>query len=609
MPGIRQRLAAANALTTSLADDAPVGIEFQSNLGTRLLLQWSKGSISASEVQRLAHAAVLDGLLHHEIASLASIGNWGQMPGNCNRDLQRKYHIDYLPAPLVVRVPCIAPKAVPAEMIWADAAIMLPHQWVASIAILPQAESLLGFSHMEAFWNGVSAKDPRLKSWPCKYPSPANTKEKWLPLFLHGDGVEYASGQSLMVVTIGSVLTTTNSQDSMFYLASWPKSCTASKKKGHSEDTWDELWAILAWSLEALYHGVHPSADWTGQAFGDRPEMKSLAELAGKPIMQGNRFVVWNLVGDLEHYANNLKLPHWNSHNLCWHCDCSRVEEDKDWKVCWKGKGWELKDPATYQFPSPHPIFQVPGVSSWSVCFDMLHCLDCNGVGSLLVASCLHQLLFEAGGGAARANQKLVLLWRRVQELYKEFDVKERLSHLHLNMVCYPKSPHANFMFFKAKAAETRHLVPMLAKVAQEMDTGSEVSKHRIAALHCLTLFYQVCDSRPMFMHPDAARKAQQLMEALLGNYFWLHKEAIANSKHLYKYVPKCHYSWHLAYTARWMNPRFTWTYKCESWVGKISFLACSCAHGTSLAKLSIPVAEKYRYMVHFRLSRAMHED
>ena len=77
---------------------------------------------------------------------------------------------------LDLRVPCIAPKAVPAEMIWADAAIMLPHQWIASIAILPQAESLLGFSHMEAFWNVVSAKDPRLQSWPCKYPSPANTK-------------------------------------------------------------------------------------------------------------------------------------------------------------------------------------------------------------------------------------------------------------------------------------------------------------------------------------------------------------------------------------------------------------------------------------------------
>ena len=81
---------------------------------------------------------------------------------------------------------------------------MLPHQWIASIATLPQAESLLGFSHMEAFWNGVSAEDPRLQSWPCEYPSPANTKGRWLPLFLHGDGVEYSSGQSPMVVTIGA---------------------------------------------------------------------------------------------------------------------------------------------------------------------------------------------------------------------------------------------------------------------------------------------------------------------------------------------------------------------------------------------------------------------
>ena len=79
--GYSQRLAApSNAPGTRVAP---------SNLRKRLLQLWAWGRISACEVQTLAHAAQLDGLLHEEVDSLAKLGAHGAHPGNARRDLIR----------------------------------------------------------------------------------------------------------------------------------------------------------------------------------------------------------------------------------------------------------------------------------------------------------------------------------------------------------------------------------------------------------------------------------------------------------------------------------------------------------------------------------------
>ena len=54
----------------------------------RILVQkWSWGALSAPELQEIANAAYEDGLQHPEIYKLASLGRWGQYPGNLQRDL------------------------------------------------------------------------------------------------------------------------------------------------------------------------------------------------------------------------------------------------------------------------------------------------------------------------------------------------------------------------------------------------------------------------------------------------------------------------------------------------------------------------------------------
>jgi hypothetical protein len=65
--------------------------EPNSPLGLALLSKWAWGVLSATNVQELAHAAVLSGAEADDLVSLSSLGSYGQQPGNCHRDLVRKY--------------------------------------------------------------------------------------------------------------------------------------------------------------------------------------------------------------------------------------------------------------------------------------------------------------------------------------------------------------------------------------------------------------------------------------------------------------------------------------------------------------------------------------
>ena len=88
--------------------------------------------MSATEVQKIAHSAVVDGISHEEVYRLAALGSWGQYPANVNRDLKAMVTSE-LPEPIVVRVPCLDTKPSPARVCYDDAAVMLPHLWLESM--------------------------------------------------------------------------------------------------------------------------------------------------------------------------------------------------------------------------------------------------------------------------------------------------------------------------------------------------------------------------------------------------------------------------------------------------------------------------------------------
>jgi hypothetical protein len=181
-----------------------------------------------------------------------------------------------------------------------------------------------------------------------------------------------------MVFTFGSATTVTNSFLSMFYIASFVKSVTASLKNGNNFDTWAELWAVIFWSFQALWHGRHPDTDWRGQPF---EATSRFAAKAGRAIAGGLRFCIFHIMGDLEFMANTLGLPHWRNHDMCFECNATQSDGPRPWQVCWHAKQWSRYDPREFSYQSRHDhvIFQLPGVTSWCCCFDMLHLCDTKG--------------------------------------------------------------------------------------------------------------------------------------------------------------------------------------------------------------------------------------
>ena len=291
---------------------APAEPERESQLATKLLSLWAHGMLSAILVRELADLALQDKADHVELVALAKTGNWGSQKGNVHKQIMHRFckHIT-MPDPFHVSVSCIDPKT--SKETKEDAAIFLPHLVFAGLGKdhpeFFEEMCHLGKGELEEFWEGVKATgDDRLNG------HPMTLEKEWesytVPLFLHGDGVEFQNRDSLLVFSWGTLLSSMNSLQNHMLVAAWPKSC-------QHPDTWDPIWKWVVWSLEALGKGFHPMLDPD-----NNPLKGGLEKLKGQPLHpSGFKAVLWAVIGDQEYFANVLKLAHWASHYPCWECD------------------------------------------------------------------------------------------------------------------------------------------------------------------------------------------------------------------------------------------------------------------------------------------------
>ena len=202
-----------------------------------------------------------------------------------------------------VEVEAVDPKTSVCTM--ADAACFLPHVMFSSLGTgyPEQFQHMFGVSGAEAFWKSVEKQnDPRLLNHPIARDSKVLEKRTTIPLFVHGDGVEFRTRDSLMCWSWGGLLCPLSSLQSHLLLASWPKSATSSK-------TWQALDELVSWSFEALLKGQHPRRLPNGEAL---PKGSFMEEVAGQPLVPGTKYmgVIWSLQGDQEFFCNTLGLPH-----------------------------------------------------------------------------------------------------------------------------------------------------------------------------------------------------------------------------------------------------------------------------------------------------------
>lgn len=580
----------------------------ESALATKLLSLWAHGLLSAVAIQEIAHLATLDGANHPELAKLAKAGNFGEQPGNVHRDIVTSFckHI-HISDPFSLQVLCTDPKS--SEDVEVQAAMFLPHMMFANLGEYSheQFSNIFCLSKLESFWSSALAtNDDRFHGHPMlSFP---NWQKKCVPLFLHADGVEFQSRDTLLAWSWGCLLSTTASLDSHFLISLFPKSCT-------NEDTWPPMMKYLVWSLLAMMDGKHPSLDPDG-----RPLQKGsiFHKLQGLDLVPGGyRGILWSIQGDNEMFSNVLKLPHWACHRPCWECDCTQSLDifpvEKHFKLL-RPRLLNLTfvdtEHAIANPKSSHPLFTIPGVTSRIVRHDLLHILWHNGLYSHLLGSILHYMCWKDPPGRPQSvspARRLGVIFELVQSFYKENNTPTRLTNLKLSMFASLKAPFANHPTLHAKAAESKHLAPALLHVCKAaLNPENEVEQHIVRSLEDICKVADIFDKASEFLTDAEFHLASSRAEQFLEDYAWLHEWAEGSGRNLFpKGAFKFHTFFHLVQNSRFLNPKCHWTFMDEDFVGRLSKLTHSISMGVRATKLSMKVSPKYRLLLHLRLQRA----
>jgi hypothetical protein len=137
------------------------------------------------------------------------------------------------------------------------------------------------------------------------------------------------------------------------------------------------------------------------------------------------------------------------------------------------------------------------------------------------------------------ALQHLADIFEKIQNMYTIYSVADRLTNLHLSMICNPDSPHAHCPYFKAKCGETRSLLPIMCELAMELNNGTRHDFHMEQCLNSFCCFDSLLEENGIFVTDKVAEQAEAHILEALGHYLWLHPWAKDEQRNLWHVVPK----------------------------------------------------------------------
>ena len=224
----------------------------------------------------------------------------------------------------------------------------------------------------------------------------------------------------------------------------------------------------------------------------------------------------------------------------------------------------------------------------------------------------LHLLCYDVLPGSPAAN--MLYVWKEIDRLYGDRQPPSQFPHLDLKSFCDPAKPHADFPLLGGKGAQIRHLVPILAMIwRQHMRDDERDDKHVEKVIDHLVSFYQclaTTDRRgqhPFHLPRSIANQILKHVEQLLMHYCLLAEHSLEQEPATFRWniVPTHHYFWHLGMQAADLNPRMSWCYANEDFVGKISTIGMSCRHGQVAANRSKSLMAKYILGIILRMHHA----
>ena len=615
----------------------------ESVLGEFLLELWAFGEMSATRLQTIAMKATQD----HDsspnlLTTLAGFGSKGEHPSNTHRDLL-KYAIarcPEVPKPMKINVPMVYRrfKLGPAVELpgSCEHSMHTPFDWF-SFLYKSKPESFrarfLGGQAgeipdiLESFWGAIPESDLRKSHLRSEFRARADYVDdrscfrRAVPIVLHGDGVPCAQ-MSMDTLSWGGYMGLQLSTLDSKILISGLLNRTVGK------DTKEVYNAAIAWSLTMLWSGKFPELDVRGEPWD---VTSPYASCGGHELCPGHALfgAIWVIKGDMDWLSNSLNLEHSASHQMCVWCRANDIEpEDQElidrygddstpWNDIESDAEWRS---TTYLSADQwflchggrlgcHPILSVPGASGLSVMVDALHTLDLglthHILGNTLFCLCWKDHYFGPG---LSASQRLDRCWARIEKQYKDRGTVSRVGALSLTSFTNPQKPHQVYpcLATRIKAADSRHLVPILSSIFDDVcDRGGEEDLRISALLQALTQVYEAMDCHEPTLPPRDLAKFQSKMAETLHHYRWLCARAIAAHVSLWNEVPKHHYCQHLADQAAQQNPRYCWTYPDEDFMGYVKSITEACLAGTKAHRATEKVLEKWGFGVAMRMSRA----
>ena len=418
---------------------------------------------------------------------------------------------------------------------------------------------------------------------------------------LHGDGGAFQRADSIIVLSMRSILSSAPVAHSQMLLVALPKSAVH-KSDNPAEDTMHCLWAVLTWSLSHMFFGKFPERNHLEQEW--RPK-SSRAKLAGQKLNNGGKAgIVFALSADGEFFQNEYKLQGFAHSQCCWSCGCNKSDiPHNDYRACAKWRGTIKNHKKTS--PTDHLVMTVPGINGYSFAYDSLHILDL-GVSSHICANIMFDLVMKEELPGSTQEARLKELLKRVTNLYEELgtDSSNQLRRINFSTFCNPKAKHDSFPDLTGvKARIVRYLIPVMLELCQTFVDETLYKKHRLQCITCLETMYQCMENQHLHPTEKAYKDFKENMEKCLLHYSRLAKISIQQHRLQWNTVHKHHLACHMPDQFRYLNCRFVSTYSGETMVGFMASLGHSCLNGTPPHLVPTKVAWRFRLGMHLRLS------
>ena len=565
------------------------------------LYGWGELSLpSLNWVGRCAMQAIEDAIAsgspHEDLEAICKMGSYGEYPGNLRRDLFRHFAPDWnLPWPTPVATEALDPLGRPIEV---DQYVLNPAQMFESIwQEYPGHWNELVGENPADFWNCLRPEDPKLDALAALRATPG-WEQCYYPFIIHGDGGTYTrkTQQSILIVSCKSMLSEELS-DNLFPGFVLPSGV---RKYNVLDETADELWESYVHLLNACAEGRHPRVDHRNRPW---PPGSREARDAGKLLCEGKfRLIVFCVAGDMEFYSNELRYPHFNSNFPCLFCPAGRgplalhlltdCRRDAGFKANLISIAHDRAHPCT-----SHPISDLFNFSRFLSPGDWMHSGSLGSIAWFLGGALTE--LWNDGPFVGDAEARRQQLWEVISVEYDNLGSSSRLTALPITLFYRGEQ---SWSVFSGKAGEAISLVFVLHELCVEYDDGSERDNHRRKCFESLCFMFSTFKASGFVLSRADADAVLDQCERFLVHYNWLTNFSVARGRLNYNLVGKHHAIWHIAYHAKFLNPRKIWCMEFEDFVGVMLKSAKGCMSGTPLVQVGRKVLENFLLVLRLRL-------